>query len=76
MLQVPTRNLNVYIEALTAFSPVFSPNGLNNTLLLQGYVLENGSHYGNEPTFQGQGANEELIAWVQFEDQLEFTTSQ
>ena len=39
-LHPPTSILKVYIEALTGFSPVYSPDGLNNTLLLQGRVLE------------------------------------
>ena len=38
----PTRILKAYIETLTGFSHVFSPDGLNNTLLPQGCVLEKG----------------------------------
>ena len=37
---LPARILKFYIEALTGFSHVFSPDGLNNTLLSQGHVLE------------------------------------
>ena len=47
-LRLPTRILEVRIEALTGFSLVFSPDGLNNTLFSQGLVLEI-AH-----TFQGQ----------------------
>lgn len=35
----PTRILKVYTEALIGFIQVFSPDGLNNTLFLQSYVL-------------------------------------
>ena len=34
----PTSILKVYIEALTGFSHIHSPDGLDNTLLSQGYV--------------------------------------
>lgn len=37
--------LKVYIEALTAFSQIYYPDGPNNTLLSQVCVLENNSHY-------------------------------
>ena len=40
-LHPPTRILKVYIEALTGFSHIFSPGGLNNSAFLsQGYILE------------------------------------
>ena len=39
-LQLPTRILKVYIEALTGFSRVCCPDGLSNILLSQGCVLE------------------------------------
>ena len=42
-LHQSTRMLKVYIEALTRFSHIHSPDGLNNTLLFQGCILENGS---------------------------------
>lgn len=35
------------LEALTGFRHVFSPDGLNTTLLSQGYKLENSLHSGN-----------------------------
>ena len=35
-----TRILRIYIQALTEFSHLASPDGLNNTLLSQGCVLE------------------------------------
>lgn len=44
---LPTRILKVYTEAFTGFSHVCHPDGLNNTLLSQGYILKNGSHFGN-----------------------------
>ena len=37
------RILKVYTEALTGFSHVFSPDGLNTTLLSQSCILENSS---------------------------------
>lgn len=40
--------LKVYTEALTRFTHVHCPDGLNNTLLSQGCFLENGSHCGND----------------------------
>lgn len=40
--------LKVYTEALTRFSHIHWPDGLNNTLLSQGCFLENGSHCGND----------------------------
>ena len=39
--------LKVYIEALVGFSHIYRPDGLNNTLLFQGYVFETGSYCGN-----------------------------
>jgi len=39
-LHLPTRILRVYIEALMGFSHIQSPDGLNNTFLSQGYILE------------------------------------
>lgn len=40
-LHLPTRILEVYIEALKRFSHVFIADGLNNnTLLSQGYAFE------------------------------------
>lgn len=44
---LPTRILKVYAEALTGFSRIFSPDGLNTTLFSQGGILENGSSCGN-----------------------------
>ena len=41
------RILKVYIEALTGLSHIHNPQGLNNTLLSQGCVLENGFYHGN-----------------------------
>ena len=36
----PTRILKVYIETLTGFRHIFSPDGLNNTLVSQGFIYE------------------------------------
>lgn len=43
-LHLPTRILKVYIAALSEFRHMRHPDGLNNTLLSQGCVLENDSH--------------------------------
>ena len=37
---LPARILEIYIKTLTGFNHVFSPEGLNNTLLSEGCVLE------------------------------------
>lgn len=37
---LPVRILRVYVEALVRFSRIYCPDGLNITLLSQGYVLE------------------------------------
>lgn len=39
-LYPPARSLYVYIENLTGFRYTLNSDGLNNTLLAQGYVLE------------------------------------
>ena len=44
----PARNLTVYTEALTGFSHVFSPDGLNTTLLSQSLLLETSFPCGND----------------------------
>lgn len=41
-----TRLLKVYLEVLTVFSHVFSPDGINNTLFSQGCVLDTGPSVG------------------------------
>ena len=46
-LHPSARILNVYVEALTGFSHLYRPDDLNNTLVSQGCMLENGFHYGN-----------------------------
>lgn len=43
-----SRILKVYIQALARFSHVCCPDGLNNTLLSSGYLLENDSHCGKD----------------------------
>ena len=42
----PATILEVYIETLIGFSHVHCPDGLNNTLLFQGHVLEAASGVG------------------------------
>lgn len=45
-----------------AFSYIDYPDGLNNVLFSQGYVLKNGSHHGKGG--QNLHCEESLIAWV------------
>ena len=74
-----TRILKVYIEALTGFSHITNPDGLNNTVFSQGCILESISHCGNT----GQrvhsedrgGGVEPLTAWVYFSGQLAVMSS-
>ena len=56
-LHLTVRMLKVYTEALHGFSHVYHPDGLNNTLLFQGSVLEaaSGVERQTEHTFQRQG---------------------
>ena len=69
-LHIPSRMLKVYIQCLTGFSHVFSPDGLNNTLLSQGCTLQT-ARTGAEHTFKGQGRGQEpSIALVQLVGQL------
>lgn len=44
---MPARIFKVYVEALMGFGHILSLDGLLNTLLSRGCVLENGSHHGN-----------------------------
>ena len=44
---LPTRILKIYIEVLKGFSHVRHQDGLNNTPLSQGCVLESSSHCWN-----------------------------
>lgn len=43
---LPTRILKIDIQASIGFSHAFNPNGLSNTLLSQGYVLETAGSMG------------------------------
>ena len=66
----PARILKVYIKVSPGFNYVYHSDGLNNALLSQGYVLENGSHCGNgvqsiDSKARGQ-TMEPLIPQVQF----------
>ena len=62
------------IEALTKFSHVFGPDGLNIIIFFQGCVLENDSHCGNggqKTHSKDKAGGEELpIAWVHLKGQL------
>lgn len=44
---VPARILKVYMKAISGFSHIFTPDGLNSALLSQGHVLETACLYGN-----------------------------
>lgn len=59
---------------------LFQPIGINNTLLSQGYVVENGSSYGNSGQWvysKGRRESEELlITWVQLTGQPAVMSSQ
>ena len=46
-LHLPASILKVYKETLTGFSYIYRLDGLKNTLLSQGCVLENDSHSGD-----------------------------
>ena len=46
-LHPSARIFKVYVEALTGCSHIYCPDDLNNTLISQGCILENGSHHGN-----------------------------
>lgn len=46
-LYLPVKILKVDIEALTRFSHIYHPGGLNSTLLFEGWILKNGSGYNN-----------------------------
>ena len=70
----PTRqNLQVYIETLIGFSHVHSLDGLSNTLLSQGCILETAPRVGIVGIFQGQWgvgwAEEHRIGQVQLTGQ-------
>ena len=47
LMYPPTRILKIYIEASLDSVILYYPDGQNNTLLSEGFILENGSHYGN-----------------------------
>lgn len=47
ILYLSTRILGVYIKSSTGFSHICQAGSLNNTLLSQGCILENGPHCGN-----------------------------
>lgn len=62
------------------FSHIHDPDGLSNTLLSEGCVLENGPHHGNngESVYSKHGGRgqEALIAQVQLTGQPAITPSQ
>ena len=55
----PARIFKVYIEALSGFSHVFSPGGLSNILLSQGFVLQAMGMVGRRG-----GGEEPTIDWL------------
>ena len=75
-----TRTLKVYIEDFTGFSHVCCPDGLNNTWLSEGCVLENSSACGNcgQNVYSKDrgGAEESLITWIQLSGQPAVMSSQ
>ena len=76
-LNLPTKILKVYKEALTGFSQEYCAGGLNTTSLSQGSVLgpASGRQKGKwNPQSKGKGRAAELLtAWVQFMGQLVVT---
>ena len=62
----PIRILRVYTEALTGFSHIYHPDGPNNTLFSEGWILEVWKPWV-ECTFQGLEVGKEApIAQVRF----------
>lgn len=59
-LHPPAGILKVHTEALTRFSQVFSPGGLNSTFISQGRVFGNSSHCGND----AQSVHPKTQGWV------------
>ena len=59
------------------FSHVFSPDGLNITLLSQGYIPENGSHCGKggQKLHSKERGEEPRIVWVQLTSELAVISS-
>ena len=59
---LPARILKVYTEALTGFSHIYHPHGLNTTLLSEGCVLGQLLTWGwqTKHTFQGQGRSDSV----------------
>lgn len=64
----PARIVKVYREALTGFCHIYCLDGLKNTLLSQGWDLDNGSHCRNcEQNVHSKhrgGDEDSSIAWV------------
>lgn len=67
-----TRILREYTEALTGRSHVYTADGLDNTLLFQGYILEVIPGVGTVGGMYilGSGGEEPMIAWIQLQDPL------
>lgn len=74
---LPTRILKVHMEAFTGFNHIHSLDGLNNTYLSQGCVLEDGSYCTNSGQSRHSknrgGDGETPIAWGSLSGQLEIT---
>ena len=78
-LHPPAGVLKVHIQALTGISHIYRPEGHDNTLLSQGYVLQNDSQCGNggqnvHSKDRGEGG-EPPIAWVQLVGEQEVMSS-
>ena len=78
-LLLSTRVLRIYLEPLMEFNHIHSPDGFNNTLLSQAFILENAFHYGNSEQSvyskdRGEG-KEPPIAWSSPGGQLVVTFS-
>lgn len=73
-----SQNLTGYLEAWPEFGHVFSPNGLNSTLLSQSCVLETAPRVGMlGGTYLPRTRVHEApsSAWVQLMDQLAIASS-
>ena len=63
-----TKILRVYIKSFTAFSHIYHPGGLNNTLLSRGCILKMAPTVGlvGRMHIPGtkEGVEEPLVAWI------------
>ena len=71
----PVRILKVYTEALTGFSHIYCPDGLSNTWLSQGCVLETALAVGMMGRVDRGGGEKAWISWFRLAGQLAVTSS-